>query len=595
VADVDLIKGTAVSSGIAQGTAYLLSCAEGDAIPLRDIEPLQVDAELARFEAALARAERELLALKQAVADKVGPDEAEIFAAHALLVRDPSFHDKVVSLVREKRINVEAAVSAVNDKFSHAFEEIPDPYLRERAADIRDVGRRILAELAALSDPPEAAPEGGDHGPGLSVPPGAVVVADELLPSFTARLDLDRVSALVTERGGKFAHTAILARAQGTPAVAGASGATARIKTGDRIIVDGHSGIVFINPPATVQSEYDRLQREMQAYRQELHQLIDLPAVTRDGTRVTLLANASKFSDTEAALMYKAEGIGLYRTEFAFSIRKTLPSEDEQYEFLSQAAQRLHPRRVVFRLLDVGGDKQLPYLPQNARRNPSLSRRGIRLLLDHPEILERQLRAFLRVSGDHDVAILLPVVGGLEEVRQARAAITRVQQQLAAEGVRFNPRVPVGAMIEIPSAALLAGALAREVDFFSLGTNDLVQYVLAADREDEEITTYYQPLHPAVLRLIATLVEAAGAGGRPVTICGEIAGDPAYTALLVGLGLREFSVAPGQLLDVKRAVRELELRDAQALARRALALVSVAEIEALLMTESSGPRPAPPG
>jgi phosphoenolpyruvate-protein phosphotransferase (PTS system enzyme I) len=593
VADVDLIKGTAVSSGIAQGTAYLLSCAEGDAIPLRDIAPPQVDAELARFEAALARAERELLALKQTVAEKVGPDEAEIFAAHALLVRDPSFHDKVVSLVREKRINVEAAVSAVNDKFSHAFEDIPDPYLRERAADIRDVGRRILAELAELAAPTPQAGERGAPGPGI--PDGAVVVADELLPSVTARLDLDRVSALVTERGGRFAHTAILARAQGTPAVAGASGATARIKTGDRIIVDGLSGVVFINPPANVQREYDRLQQEMRAYRQELHQLIDLPAVTRDGTRIALLANASKFSDTEAALMYKAEGIGLYRTEFGFSIRKLMPTEDEQFEFALRAAQRMHPRKLVFRLLDIGGDKELPYLPLPVRRNPSLARRGIRLLLEHPEILERQLRAFLRVSAEHDISILLPVVGGIEEVRQARAAIRQVQQQLAAEGIRFNPRVPVGAMIEVPSAALMASALAQEVDFFSLGTNDLVQYVLAADREDEGQTTYYQPLHPAVLRLIATLVEAATRGARPLSICGEMAGDPAYTALLLGLGLREFSVAPGKLLDVKRAIRDLDLADAQALAARALALGSVAEIEALVMGASPEPRPAPPG
>jgi phosphotransferase system enzyme I (PtsI) len=572
-----IVRGTAVSSGLAQGTAYLLSCVAGTAVPLRDIDDSQVGKELGRFEEALARAERELFALKEEVARKIGPAEGEIFAAHALLVRDPSFHDKVVGLVREKHINVEAAVSAVNDTFSHVFEEIPDPYLRERAADIRDVATRILAALA------EARPT-----PGPEIPEGAVVVADELLPSATARLELGRIAGLVTERGGKFSHTAILARAQGIAAVAGAAGATAQIHTGDQLIVDGVSGIVFVNPTDEVRREYRRLQLEIAAYREELQHLVALPAVTRDGIRIALLANASKVSDTESAMLYRADGIGLYRTEFGFTIRDVLPTEDEQYEFLLRAAERLHPRKLVFRLLDVGGDKELPYLPLPARRNPSLAQRGIRLLLAHPHILERQLRAFLRVSADHDISILLPVVGGLEEVRQARAVIAEVQQQLLAEGIRFNPRVPVGAMIEVPSAAMLASTLAAEVDFFSLGTNDLVQYLLAADREDESIAPYYQPMHPAVLRLIHELVETAGRAGRPLTICGEIAGDPGYTTLLLGLGLREFSVAPGKLLDIKRAIRQTDLGEAQELARRALALGSVAEIEQLIARGSGG-------
>lgn len=543
-------------------------------MPLRTIQLDEIEGEIARFDAALARAERDLLALKQAVAEKMGASEAEIFAAHALLVRDSSFHDKVVSLVRDRRINVEAAVSAVNEKFSHAFDEIPDAYLRERADDIRDVGRRILSELAEMRQ----------HGPAFAVdiPAGAVVVADELLPSVTARLQLERVAALVTERGGKFAHTAVLARAQGIAAVAGAAGATIKIRTGDRLIVDGVSGAVFVNPGPDVQREYDRLEAEIRAYREELVQLTDLPAVTRDGTRVALLANASKLSDTEAALLYRAEGIGLYRTEFTFTVRDSLPTEEDQYELMSRAAERLHPRKLVFRLLDIGGDKELSYLPLPARRNPSLAQRGIRLLLEHRPILERQLRAVLRVSARYDVSILLPVVGGLEEVRRVRAVLTEVQAQLRSEGVAFNPRMPLGAMIEVPSAALLAGALAAEVDFFSLGTNDLVQYLLAADREDDGVASYYQPLHPAVLRLVHTLVEAATASRRPLSICGEIAGDPSATALLLGLGLREFSVAPGKILDVKRAIRATDLGAARALAAQALRLGSVAEVEALV-------------
>jgi phosphoenolpyruvate-protein phosphotransferase len=468
-------------------------------------------------------------------------------------------------------VNVEGAVADVIDRFSHAFEQIPDAYLRERAADIRDVGRRVLGALV----------EG--RGPdGMDVPEGAIVVADELLPSATARLELARVRGFVTERGGKFSHASILARSLGTPAVAGIAGAADQIRTGDQLIVDGVAGVVFVNPKPSVQAEYDRLEEEITDYRQGLSRLVDLPSVTADGAPITLLANISKFADTEAALMYKAEGIGLYRTEFAFTVRNAFPTEDEQYEYLARAAERFHPRKIVFRLLDIGGDKTLPYFPLPTSRNPSLAQRGIRLLLQHQDVLKRQLRAFLRVSAQHPVSVLLPVVGGLEEVRETRAVISEVQEELRAARIHFNRDLPVGAMIEVPSAALVAPALAREVDFFSLGTNDLVQYVLAADREDETMAPYYQPIHPAVLRLIQSVAAAAEGGGRPLTICGEMAGDPFYTELLIGLGLREMSVAPGEMLAVKDTIRKVRIDRAQALARQALELGSVAEIADLL-------------
>jgi phosphotransferase system enzyme I (PtsI) len=569
VADDLLIRGVGVSTGIAHGTAYLLACADRAAAPRRQIAEEQVEGELARLEVALSKAEKELLALRQSVSERIGDSEGEIFVAQALLVRDPSFRTQVTAIVRERRVNVESAVVDVIDKFTHAFERIPDAYLRERAADIRDIGRRVLSALVE------------DRGPdGLEVPDGAIVIADELLPSTTARLELGKVRGFVTERGGKFSHASILARSLGTPAVAGVTGG--RIRTGDRVIVDGVAGIVFVNPKPSVQREYDRLEKEITDYRAGLYRLADVPSMTLDGTVVTLMANVSKFSDTEAALLYKAEGIGLYRTEFGFTIRPAFPTEDEQYEFLARAAERFHPRPIAFRLLDVGGDKMLPYFPLPSARNPSLAQRGIRLLLQHPEILKSQLRAFLRVSANHPISILLPVVGGLEEVRQTRAIVREVQAELEARGVPFNRDVPIGAMIEVPSAALIAPALAREVDFFSLGTNDLVQYVLAADREDETVAPYYQPLHPAVLRLIHGVVNAGNAGGRGVSICGEMAGEPAYTELLLGLGLRELSVAPGELLLVKDAIRKVDMNAARALAREALELGSVAEVSALL-------------
>jgi phosphoenolpyruvate-protein phosphotransferase (PTS system enzyme I) len=566
-----MIRGTGVSSGIADGTAYVLACADRAVGARRTIQASEVDGELARFEVALGRAEQELLALRKSVSEKIGASEADIFTAQALVLNSPSFRDQVSAIVRENTVNAEAALAEVIERFIRTFDQISDASLRERAADIRDVGRRVLSAL--VEDKCSEV---------LDVPDGAIVVSEELLPSATVRLELDRVRAFVTERGSKFSHTAILARSLGMPAVAGISEAARRIKTGDHLIVDGVSGVVLVDPDAAVQREYERLEAEIRAYKTGLQQLVDLPSVTRDGTPIGLLANVSKFPDTEAAFLYKAEGIGLYRTEFGFSIRSAFPTEDEQYQFLKRAAERFHPRKVVFRLLDLGGDKELPYFSLPASRNPSLAQRGIRLLLKHPEVLKPQLRAFLRVSAEHPVSILLPMVGGLEEVRQARQVVTQVQDELSAEGTRFNPEIPLGAMIEVPSAALLAEALAKEVDFFSLGTNDLVQYVLAADREDESVAPYYQPLHPAVLVLVRSLAEAAASAGRELTICGAMAGNPAYTELLIGLGLRAFSVAPGEMLEIKDSARKTDIGEAQALARQALKLGSVAEIEALL-------------
>ena len=576
-----MIKGIPVSSGVARGTAYVLACTSRTAAPRRTLAADEVEGEFARFEAALDGAERDLLALKETVRERIGSREADIFAAQAVLVQDPIFKKQVTALVRDKLfVNIEeAALTEIIEKFTRAFDEIPDAYLRERAVDVRDVGRRVLAALIDERAPLES----------LDIPAEAIIVADELLPSVTARLEVGRARGFVTERGGKFSHTSILARSLGMPAVVGAAEATTRITTGDELIVDGFTGMVFVDPDGSVRREYSRLESEIKAHKEALSHLVDLPAVTLDGVEIALYANVSKLADTEAALLNNAAGIGLYRTEFAFSVRDAFPSEDEQYELLKVAAERFHPRRVVFRLLDIGGDKNLPYFALPTARNPSLAPRGIRLLLEHPEIMKRQLRAFLRIGAEHPISILVPVVSGLEEVRATRAAIREVERELAAEGKAFNPETPLGAMIEVPAAALIARSLAREVDFFSLGTNDLVQYMLAADREDEHIVRYYQPLHPGVLALIASVVDAADAAGRPITICGDMAGEPLYTELLLGLGLRELSVGPGAILEVKDRIRQTNLADARALARAALELGSAAEIEALLATRPRGP------
>ena len=560
-----------MSAGVAQGTAYVVAEGLRSTVPNRSVRASELEGERARFDAAVARADAELLALQEEVRENIGPSQADIFAAQRLVLGDPFLREQALRSAAEQRINVEAALSKVFDEYTRRLETAPDGNLRARTADIHDVRKRLLSALAQ---------QGTLEGP--KVPDGAIVVSDELLPSVTARLELDSVRAFVTERGNRFSHSSILARSLGTPAVAGVASAAGKIRTGDRLIVDGVAGVVFVNPEASIEREYDRLAADLRSSKEELRHLVDLSSVTLDGTTLPLLANVNKFSDTEAALLYNADGIGLYRTEFTFSIRSAFPTEDEQYEFLERAAERMHPRKLVLRLVDLGGDKTLTYFPLPPSRNPSLAERGIRLLLRHVDVLKTQLRAFLRVSARHPVSILVPMVIGIEDVRQVREVVRQVQAELAAEGKPFNAAIPIGAMIEVPSAALMARTLAKEVDFLSLGTNDLVQYVLAADREDETTAPYYQPLHPAVLHLIDSVVEGARSAGRELAICGEMAGDPLHTALLLGLGLREFSVAPRQMLEVKDAIRRTHLGEARKLARAALDLGSAAEVEALL-------------
>jgi phosphotransferase system enzyme I (PtsI) len=556
---------------VARGTAFVVACGDRCATAQRSIAPSEVEAERERFDRALARAAEELKALQDDVGERLGRTQGDIFGAQALVVADPALRDQVLAIVQKQRLNVEAALGQVIDTYTRTLEAVPDAYLRERGADVRDVGRRVLSALIGRQRPD-----------GLEIPRGAIVVAEELLPSVTARMELGHARAFVTERGNRFSHTSILARSMGTPAVVGVPEASIRIRTGQHVIVDGTSGSVFVDPAPDIEREYGRVEASQRAENVELHRLAALPSVTTDGVVVPLLANLNKLAEADLALRHGAQGVGLFRTEFGFSIAAALPTEEEQYELLCRAASRFNPRKVAFRMLDLGGDKVLPYFPLPPSRNPSLAERGIRLLLRHLDVLKPQLRAFLRVSADHPVSILIPVVRGVDDVREVRALVRQVQSELSADGRKFRSDVPLGAMIEVPSAAITARAIAREVEFLSLGTNDLVQYVLAADREDESVAPYYQPLHPAVLRLIGAVAEAADAAGRELTICGEMAGDPLHIELLLGLGLRSLSVAPGEMLAVKSAIRGTRLAAARELAGRALELGSSEEVMSLL-------------
>ncbi|WP_313950927.1 phosphoenolpyruvate--protein phosphotransferase [Accumulibacter sp.] len=576
-----MIIGQVASPGLARGPALHCDCARKQiAIPRRQVSETEVQGEIERFDAAVSAAERKLLEVQESVRRSLGKDEAEIFEAQILLLRDVQLRDAVRELCLENGMNVEAAVDEAIKRLMDLFARLDDPYFRERATDLHDVGRRLLDHLEENGRP--------------DVPvlhDGCVIVTDELLASVVAQLEGHGVRALIVEKGGLTAHATILARSLGIPTLVHVPEASRRIRTGDLVIVDALAGRAFINPPAEVLRRYDRLEADLQVYQGVLKGLIGLPAVTRDGIEIKLSANIGQTADAVTAAKLGADGAGLYRTEFGFLVQDHFPSEDEQYQFYRATAEHLQPGETVIRLLDVGSDKPLSYFPLSREDNPALGYRGIRLLLGHPTLMQAQLRAILRLSASHPVAILLPMIDGMDELRAAKAAIETAKAELVATGQSFNPDIPVGAMIETPSAAIVIEHLADEVDFFSVGTNDLVQFLLAADRIRGQAASTYEPLHPAVIQVLATLVGVARSKGKPISLCGEIASDPAYTNLLIGLGFRRLSVSPGRLLDVKHAIRSTTLPDAESLAGQVLAMRSTFAIRTQMEDDWKRRRP----
>jgi phosphotransferase system enzyme I (PtsI) len=564
-----MILGEAASAGIARGCAVICRCDEAGRIPRRSISTEEVAAELDRLDAAVAASDEALRRLASELQAGSGAAGAAILSTQVDMLHDPLLHDEIVRRCRRGRINIEAAVSDAAETLVAAFGRLSDPLLRERAIDVQDVTRRLIDHLLHRGDAAVRELEAG-----------SIVVARDLLPSLATALG--RIGGLVAERGGTTAHAVILARSLGIPVVIHAEGALAAIRPGDPLIVDGISGRIFVSPSETVRREYDQLQSELNVRREALRELIDLPAVTADGVTIKLSANAGKVADAAAAMACRADGIGLYRTEFAFLVHSQFPSEEQQYRIYRSAADQVHPRPMVIRVLDVGSDKMLPYFPLPPEPNPSLGARGTRLLLGHPEILRTQLRAILRLSATHAVSLLFPMIGGVDEFIAARAAVAAAQAELRREHQPFNPDLSVGAMIETPAAALTARRIARLADFISVGTNDLVQYLLTTDRTSSAMAAYYEPLHPAVIQALKHIVDAAQAEGKPLSLCGEIAGNPAYTPLLLGLGIGALSVSPGEVLAIRRAIRAVDLASARRLAERALAAESIAEVKAAL-------------
>lgn len=578
-----MILGEPASSGLARGRALLCDCAKQMVVPRRQIDEAEMESELERFDVAVSAVEQTLQGVQSGVHRALGNTEAAIFEAQIHLLRDEELRQAVRNVCMAKRINVEAALEDAIQRLAAVFDQLEDAQFRERAVDLREIGQRLLDHLARQprSDFP-------------ADPEGCVLVTGELFSSAVAQLEGRGVRGLIVERGGLTAHATILARALGIPMLVKVPQAVQKITAGDLVIVDALAGRAFINPKPEILHAYDQMDATLQAHQHALMDLVDLPARTTDGVEIKLSANIGQMADAVAAVRVQADGAGLYRTEFVFLAEDHFPSEEEQYRFYRATAELLKPGETVIRVLDTGSDKPLSYFPLPREANPALGCRGIGLLLAHPEILRTQLRAILRLSATHPVSILLPMIRGLDELHAAKAAIENVKQELASAGEPFHPDLAVGAMIETPSAAILIAQLADAVDFFSLGTNDLVQYVLAADRISGEGNSAYDPLHPAVLHMLATLATTARRKGKPISLCGEIASDPMFTALLLGLGFRRFSVSPGRLLEIKHAIRSIHCNEASAFAAEILLLNSEQEIRARVQDDWNRRRPVSP-
>lgn len=540
------LYGQGVARGYAIGRAVLLGAAALE-VPHYRIAPEGVAAETARLRRALEQAGQELEMLAQTLPEDAPKELAALLNVHRLLLADPLLTDQAFALIAERHYNAEWALTAQGQILSEQFAAIEDAYLRERSADVRQVIERVLGVLSG-SPPMLPMPESGCGDEPL------VVVAHDISPADMIRLRGARFAAFCTDLGGATSHTAIVARSMGVPAVVALGTACALINDGDTVIVDGQHGAVMVNPPPAVLDEYRRRQQAFLDERAELALLRDEPAVTLDGISVTLNANIELPEEAEQALAAGAQGIGLFRSEFLFMGRSDLPGEEEQYQAYASVIKTMAGRPVTIRTLDIGADKTLDG-EASVATNPALGQRAIRYCLARPEMFATQLRAILRASAHGPVKLLLPMVAHMHEIEATRAALESAKRELEARGQPYAASIPLGAMVEVPAIAIAIEPFAEQLDFLSIGTNDLIQYTLAIDRGDHDVANLYDPLHPAVLRLIAHTINAGERAGIPVAVCGEMAGESRLTRLLLGLGLMEFSMHPQQLLDVKREIR----------------------------------------
>src|SRR5580693_5013031 len=559
-------QGIGVAPGIARGVVFIHH-PDDEEPPKRRVDDSEVAKEIVRFESALIATRAQILEMQQRIAEAIGAKDASIFDAHLLVVEDRTLIDEVLRNLEREKFNVEFIFAEVANRYARTLSEIDDPYLRERAFDIHDVTRRVIRNLLGRSTKTLGT---------IDLP--QVVVAHNITPSDTATLNRQLVLGFATDVGSRTSHTAIMARSLNIPAVVGLKDISQRLHPGEHILLDGTNGVVILNPTDQTLWEYGEIEIKLEHVEEVLTGLRDTASTTADGRRVILSANIELPEDVPLVIEAGAEGIGLYRTEFFFLNKSDLPSEEEQYIAYRAVAEAILPQSVIIRTLDLGGDKFLSHSHLPTEINPFLGCRAIRFCLERPDIFKAQLRAILRVSALGNVRIMFPMISGLSELRQAKEILETCKAELREEGKPFQEDIEVGIMIEVPSAALVAESLAREVAFFSIGTNDLIQYTIAVDRVNERIAHLYEPTHPAVLRLLKMIADAAHANKIWVGVCGEMARDVALIPLLIGLGMDELSVGSTSVPRVKMAVRSLAVPECQQLVSDALQLQTSSEI-----------------
>ncbi|MFZ7235388.1 phosphoenolpyruvate-protein phosphotransferase PtsI [Avibacterium gallinarum] len=565
-----MISGIPASPGIVFGKALVLK-EEKIVLDTQKIQDDQVEAEVARFYEGRNAAVEQLTAIKDRAYASLGEEKAAIFEGHLMILEDEELEEEIIDYLRSNKVNAGVATSTIIDQQVAMLSEIDDEYLKERAGDIRDIGNRLIKNILGM------------HIVDLGeINEEAILVAYDLTPSETAQLNLDKVLGFITDIGGRTSHTSIMARSLELPAIVGTNTVTQQVNTGDFLILDAVNNRVYVNPS---QEEIDRLkalEAQLAEEKAELAKLKDLPALTLDGHRVDVVANIGTIRDVEGADRNGAEGVGLYRTEFLFMDRDQLPTEEEQFIAYKEVVEAMNGRLVVLRTMDIGGDKELPYLNLPKEMNPFLGWRAIRIALDRKEILHAQLRAVLRASAFGKLAVMFPMIISVEEIRTLKAEIEVLKAQLRNEGKAFDENIQIGVMVETPSAAVNAKFLAKEVDFFSIGTNDLTQYTLAVDRGNELISHLYNPMTPSVLSLIKQVIDASHAEGKWTGMCGELAGDERATLLLLGMGLDEFSMSAISVPRIKKLIRNVNYQDAKLLADKALEQPTAADIEKLV-------------
>ncbi len=563
-----VLRGIPVSDGVCNGKVLVLTPAEASIIPRYSVPAAEIAQHIQRLEQAMVATRRQILEVQQKVRQNVGAQDAGIFDAHLLVLEDPALIDEVSRLIEEQKLNVEAAFHEAAENYVKALTAIGDNFLQARAADMRDVTQRVLDNLLGRTE----------HADLTRLTEPCILVSHDLAPSQTAILNKKMVLAFATDVGSKTSHTAIMARSLGIPAVVGLGEASRELKTGQHVLLDGYNGLLIVNPTDQALFEYGQLVKRQATLEEKLRETLDKAAVTLDGARVVLSANIELPEETEQVRNSGAEGVGLYRTEYLFINRADLPSEEEQYRAYQQVAAALRPHPVIIRTLDLGGDKFFSHVKVAPEMNPFLGWRAIRFCLQEKDLFRAQIRAILRASAEGNVKMMYPMISGLDELNQANELVEECRGQLSQAGIPFDPNMDIGIMVEIPSAALAADALAKRVRFFSIGTNDLIQYSLAVDRLNARIAHLYAPTHPGIVRLIKLTTDAARAHGIWTGICGETAGDPALTPVLLGLGVNEISVTSASVPKIKHLIRRLKLSEATDLATFALQCESGTEI-----------------